>query len=91
MRSSCLIPGPAMTKMPYCRCQAAGPAGSRGVPCGPLRAGFEAVIGAKDHRRLGAGQLEQALQHHVVKAIRAANDIFVELELFLLIHGSLGG
>ena len=85
------MPGPAITKMPYCRCQTAGPAGSRGVPCGPLRAGFKAVIGAKDHRRVRSGQLEQAFQHHVVKAVRALDDIFVEREICSLIHGSFGG
>ena len=54
-----------------------------------LRAGFEAVVGAKDNRRLRTGQLEQALQHHVVKAVRALNDIFVEREILVFDPGQL--
>ena len=51
---------------------------------GPLRTGFEAVIGTQQHDRFRTGELNQPLQHHIVKAIRAFHDIFVEIELFLI-------
>ena len=47
------------------------------------------MVGAKDHRRLRSGQLDQAFQHHVVKAVRALNDIFVQREILVFDPGQL--
>ena len=60
---------------------------------GTLRTGFEAMIGTKNDGGLGPGQMEQPLEHHVMKAIGARNDIFVPIEILLLdpIAASAGG
>ena len=77
--------------MPYCRCHAAARCGAchvaelkTGPDTGALRPGFEAMVRAKDDSCLGAGQLEQTLQHHVVKAVGAFNDTFEKGEVFFL-------
>ena len=84
MRSSRLDARPGHDKdsvlpMP---CRRAGRFARRAA--GTLRAGFKAVIGTKDNCRFRTGELEQALQHHVVKAICASNDILVQREILLL-------
>ena len=43
--------------------------------------GMEAVVGDHDDGGVGTGEIEQRLQHHVVKAVGAVDHVFVNLEL----------
>src|SRR5438105_12809561 len=51
---------------------------------GTLRARFEAVIGTQNNCRLRSGKVEQALQHHVMKAVPAPYHILVHGEVLFL-------
>ena len=83
MRSSFLMCCPFMQKMPNGRCCTAGPAGSLGMRSRPEMVGMESVIGDQNHRRFRPGESQQRFEHHVVEAIGAINDIFVDFEAAL--------
>ena len=69
-----------MAMIPLGRCCTAGPAGSLGMAPGRRWSAVEPVIGDQKYGGIRPGELQQTLQHHVVKRVSTVHHAAIEIE-----------